>query len=379
MTILTTRETQLDWESPAGGVTTVNLSTELRPDALVPDYKTAFTYGPTNIGNTAGGILQNIWRADVVTGSTLTSVQLKVANGSSYSTASILFSYTTNHIGTLRELDLCFGIDARPIVSAEITNGISSSVYLYWFNGLSSNFEFTQFASSGTTPRLLLDNVSSGSSDVLLFYVSGSDDVIRYRQQRDQYATIYNIPLLSSASATENTYLEDVVKLDDSRVGIYYSRRDTSTSRWQLYRIESVLYPYYVQEEALQSSATFISGVLAPALIQYMSTGTLISETFLFDSSSLQWLTQSWEQKLFKYNHTGSFNTEGISFDSSSLQWLTQSWEQTLITQSVTTDTLISMSVSFITASLPEIVIAYTYPTDTLLSASVTFISASLV
>jgi hypothetical protein len=377
MSIITGRETKADWEYPAGQIISTSLSTTLRPDALVPDYKTSFTYGPPSIGDTSAGVLQRIWRADVVSGST-TQVTVRAAESASYTSSSVLFSYTTNATGTIKELDLAFSIDARPVVCAEVTNGVSSSIYLYWFNAFISNFQFIQFDHSGTTPRLLLDNPASGTNDVLLFYISGNNDVVRFRQQRDQYNTVYNIPLPVSASANEETYLEDVVKLDDSRVRIYYSRRNVSTNRWELYGVDSVLYPFYVQEEFLSSNASFVSASLRDVLIYYNHTGSLTTDALLFDSRSVALTSQSWEFKLYKYFYTGSLTSEAIFFDSRSLSLVTQSWEATLLSTSFS-DTLTSHTIAFVTASLLNTLLSYTPYTDVLTTQSVTLLTASLV
>lgn len=379
MPVLVSRDTKSDFETPLGQVVTVNLSTEHRPDALSPDYRTAFTYGPLNLGDTANGVLQKIWKATATTGSGTTTVDIIREDMAGYSTSSTLFSF--NHVasGTLQEIDFCFSTDTRPVVCAELSNAQSSSIFLYWFNPFSAAFEFKRFVTSGSTPRLIIDNTDPRlQSDVLLFYMSGSQNEVKFLQQRDQYNVVRSIPLPVTASAFEHTYIEDVVKLDDSRVAIFYSRRNTSSSRWEMYRLESVLYPYYVQEDALQSSISFVSGVLRDASFFVNHTGSLNNHALLFASNSLIITSQSWNQTLFKYIHTGSNANHTMVFDSSSLQIVSQSWERTLLTASFG-DTMLSSSVSVVTSSLLNTLIPISYPVDTIVSSSALLLTASLV
>lgn len=378
MTTIVGRDTKTEFESPLGGVTVVNLTTDLRPDALSPDYRVAYTYGPINIGDTTAGMLNRIWYVTATTGSSTSDVILSRAEGAGYSTQSVLFSFDRNVTGTIKEIDLAFSIDGRPVVCAELTNGASSSIALYWYNPIISNFQFSVFDSSGSTPRVLLDEPSGvGTNDILLFYMSGSQNVVRYRQQRDQYATVYSIPLLTSASVSESTYVEDVAKLDDSRLCIYYSRHNSTTARWTLSRLESVLYPFPVVGDFLTSSISIQSGAFSNVSIKYYATGTLNRDAIVFGSESINWYTSSLIAVVKSYYNSAS-NIETIVFTSESINWYTQSLEQTVVTHSYT-DVLLSGSVSLFTSSLLDNVIYYGYPTESITTPTVLLITASLV
>jgi hypothetical protein len=144
------------------------------------------------------------------------------------------------------------------------------------------------------------------------------------------------------------TYLEEVVKLRDSRVALYYSQRNTLNAEYTLKRFESVLYPVASDAESLQTSATFISGTLFNAVL----TSSVIPLESLTSMSMLP--------------------TSVSLFDVVNV--ITSSFSNA--------DTWTSWSLDFLSASLINIVTTASYPfnnADTWTSWSLDFMSASLI
>ncbi len=185
----------------------------------------------------------------------------------------LLFFYEGQPI---REIDLAFEQNARPVVCAERPTGSGGApeVWLYRFDPAAGRFTFEPVC-GGRTPRLVLDDPHDPQgSDVLLFYVSDENDRVEVRQQRDLYRTVYPTPL----AGAEGLYLERVAKARDSRLHVVASRRDPATGRYTLDVLESTLYPlpHLERFEARGTlaaagdlrTALFIAGVNEPFVLR---------------------------------------------------------------------------------------------------------------
>lgn len=200
------RETQQDWLSPTGTLQLQNTSLVLRPGAMTQDYLTAFSYGPLEIGFTDSGSVARVWRARNVDTGVSSSVRISAAaiSAAGYTTESALFTFVKGASGSIRELDLAFDSAGRASIAAERSGSAATgTIWLYWFNGILSQFVFQQFATGSRSPRLVLDNPEdTPNSDLLLFYVDGLSGSLLYRQQRDAYAIPYRVPLPQTLNLT---------------------------------------------------------------------------------------------------------------------------------------------------------------------------------
>lgn len=89
-------------------------------------------------------------------------------------------------------LSCCLAFDSNMAVAIAYTK--ADGGYLYYFNSLSSTFQ-TLFLAGVTSCRVAVDKTAEffdAQSDVIFAYID-SGDVIRWRQQRDRYATEYTI------------------------------------------------------------------------------------------------------------------------------------------------------------------------------------------
>lgn len=251
------------------GFTATNSSKTRRPDALTFDYLTAFCPGPVANGDTSQGVISFAWRCRVdnpsifdLTGRVYISRQNDTGND--WEPEVELFTFTGDRID---EIDIAFEQAGRPVVCAE-RNG---HIWLYWYNTISAAFEFTDFA-VGRTPRVILDapfNITS--SDVLLFYLSASNLV--FRQQQDRYGN----EIVTPFPVDENYFIEDVVKLRDSRIRVDLSHRNSTSGKYTYETITSTLYPLVIGPDSVEPALSFVSADLVVVII----------EEVLFDIDSL--------------------------------------------------------------------------------------------
>ncbi len=260
------------------GQTPTNSSKTRRPDALAFDYLTAFCPGPVANGDTSQGVVSFAWRCRVenptvfdLTGRVYISRENDT--GDNWGPEVELFTFTGDRID---ELDIAFEQAGRPVVCAER----SGHVWLYWFNTVTSAFEFTDFG-VGRTPRVILDNpLNTSDSDVLLFYLSLTK--LALRQQRDRYAVEIETPL----DIDDSYYIEDAVKMRDSRVRVILSYRDVTTGKYSSAFIDSTLYPVVV-DDRFTPDISFLGASLVIVIIDYTAEIDSFSADLAFISATL--------------------------------------------------------------------------------------------
>ena len=558
------RETYADWTSPTGTITLQNSSLDLRPGAVTQDYKAAFSYGPTEVGNLISGSINRVWRARAVSASLSSSVVISNEISGGFSPEAPLFTFVHGTSGTISELDIGFGSDGRPVIAAQrnADSGVPA-VWLYWFNPFVANFVFQQFQTQSITPRIILDNPEDiGNSDLLLFYVNRTNGQVYYRQQRDQYGTEYVVPtpgsvnltgqvtsnsitflsgsaflrgsgsgsvtsanmvgqfigsgsnisgtgtaslstetstslaftgtingqyngvfsgsynngftvvsgsalsgsffgflsgafsasnsitgvitrtqigsfgpitngwgsfratasanlltgsfivtgsnflsgqaLLSSwsGSATGNfaveytngtisgsttqfqeIYLEDAVKLRDSRIAVFYSKRDALTDQWQIGRYETVLYPFFGDFDRLTTDLSFVTASVREVLLSFIKTGSLVTEQFIFNSASVSIASASIRNVLINYARTGSFATEAFIFNTGSISIFSGSIRDIIINHTMSRqDVFTTASIALTTGSLNTVVLEHNlFFQDVFTTASIALVSGSLI
>jgi hypothetical protein len=228
-------------------ISAVNTGTSVlrRPDAVSLDYLVAFTLGPVAVGDVSQGPIAFIWRVRV--DNSINTVYVTRAQGNTWGPESVLFTFSGEPI---IELDTAFDQSGRVLVCAERATGggNTSEIWIYWFNPFTSLFEFDDFE-AGRTPRALLDNPSDlANSDIQVFFMSDSGSVgIVYRQQRDAYAIVHTTPVTTAI----NIFLEDVVKVEDTRLRVIYSIHDPSTGTYTFGALETTLFPYHTDVDGL--------------------------------------------------------------------------------------------------------------------------------
>lgn len=258
------REFLADFDTLGSVRTGVNI--DRRPDAIILDPLVAYAMGPVALGDPSGGSQNRPWRVRA----TSTQVLLSRANDANdaWEAETELFSYSGDPIV---EIDLAFEQAGRAFVCAER----SGEVWFYWFDPTIPDFSFENFG-EGRNPRCLLDNPpDTTNSDIMVFYMSDTGNVgLVYRVQNERYQTEHITPVLDST----DRYLEEVVKLRDSRIAAIMSLRDTVAGTYSLERLESTLYPYITDPETTQANMVPVSGLLV----------ILILEHTLFDVNELQ-------------------------------------------------------------------------------------------
>lgn len=224
-----------------------------RPDAVSSDYLIAHSFGPIQVGDNTQGALNRVWRVRSVGADVFLERQ---ANVSSYDPPTLLFSMAAPYP---EEVDLAFDQNGQFVVTCQRPTGVDGvpQVWLYWFNSLVGEFQFSNFG-NGRNPRILLDdgNVSATWSDVLLFYMNDAAGSLAYRQQRDRYQTEYLIAAVPAA----NSYVEDAYRSIDNRIHVLFSVHDIASGTYQLDHIESLLYPYEAGGESLAAGHSFRVG-----------------------------------------------------------------------------------------------------------------------
>lgn len=233
-----------------------------RPDALSLDYLTAFTPGPLAVGDNSGGAFVRVWRVDFDPATNDIRIARENDAGTGYDAATTLF----NTGGAVVEIDAAFDQNARIVVVCQRTNATSGTpeIWIYYHSSTAGAYVFENFG-SGRTPRCALDSPTNADlSDVLVFYADDNASRIRYRQQRDRYATAYDTPIVASA----NYYLEDVIRTTKYRLRLLGSVRDPINGTWKLSALETGLYPVPTLADGLNSVApSFVAAELDKVLI----------------------------------------------------------------------------------------------------------------
>lgn len=255
---LTPRQFQADFATALA--TLSNASIIRRPDAISLDYLTSFSRGPVAIGDVSQGTVPFIWRVRVTNDPLGLNSQVfftrETSDQTNWNPDTLLFSFAGPPI---TEIDCAFDQSGRIVVVAERPSS-GPEVWIYWFNPLHGVFEFDDFG-AGRTPRAILDNPDDPTnSDIQVFYIHDSVGIV-YRQQRDAYSIEHTTPIASFA----NTFLEDVVKLTDTRLRVIFSIRDPHAGTYSLGFLESLLFPYLTDVEteflfyAILGSSTLIT------------------------------------------------------------------------------------------------------------------------
>jgi len=247
--------------------------------------------GPVAIGDVSEGPIAYPWRARVDYDEGLNKSDIYLARANAGNTDWEAETLLTTIFDRIDEMDLGFEQAARAVVCVEI----GLRVFLYWFDPFAADFVFTDF-DAGRTPRVILDDpLNVADSDILFFYISDTDDTVKYRLQRERYQIAADVPITD----IQNKFLEDVFRTQDNRVAISYSVRNIVTGRYSLDRLESTLYPFYADDKFI-ALMDLVSGTLQTVLIIHdlfdkeklellldvLITSTLISvilEHFLFD------------------------------------------------------------------------------------------------
>lgn len=241
---MTLREYQADFSSGTLDLADITV----RPDGVVP--LIAITFGPTAQGDTSKGLLYKAWyaRADNTAG--------KVYLGEAHNEArdgwkdeTELFSFAGDPI---TELDITTDQNGNFVVVAER----SGHVWIYYYKPLVAAFVFEDFG-AGRTPRCCLDDPRHSSrSDILVFYVAGS--ALMVRTQSD----LYTVEVNTGQAMSANQYVEKIIRDDALQLHIIISRRDPAVGQYTISRLSSLLYPYYAEDEGLETSHAPISGLL---------------------------------------------------------------------------------------------------------------------
>jgi uncharacterized membrane protein len=329
-----------------------------RPDAVSLDYKTTYTLGPIAISSGSDGLFERVWKVwgeeDALTGTH--SVWYAIESASSWSSDSAsLFTYTgTSSI----ELDAAFDQSGRLYVVTQRYTGSASEVWLYFYNPLETGFVFNNLG-SGRTPRMSLDNWrDTTDSDVLVFYVDDTQNKIKYRAQKDRFTASYDTPI----NTTENTYIEKVGFGADNRYRVTYVERNTSTGKYEIKQLATLLYPFPMTTEAYMLTGSFLSMSLIDTLI----TTSIDTEAYTLTGSFLS-------MSIIDTVITPSIDTEAYILTGS---FLSMSLTTPVITVSIDTEAYI-LTGSFLSMSAIDILVTRSLDEAYMLTGS--FLSASII
>lgn len=177
------------------------------------------------------------------------------------------------------------------------------------------------------------------------------------------------------------TYLEDALKLTDSRIAVFYSRRNPDTDQWSVGRFESILYPFKLDADRVVTDVQFVTGNLRDILLAYSHTGTLVTDVFVLDTGSMTIFSASVRDILTNYYHTGVLVNDTFVLDTGSMSIFSASVTTKIVTHSIYgTDVFISSSVSLPTGSFNTIVLEHNFfYIEKFLSSSVALITGSLI
>jgi hypothetical protein len=251
------RRTKAEFETPTHQL--LRASLDRRPDAVSFDYLWSFAYGPVGIADLSRGIRDRPWYVRCE-GTTVYYARANDGN-TAWEAEAVLFSYSG---ALITELDLAFEQAGRVVVCAERPTGTAGApeIWLYWFD-VGTGFVFQNFG-SGRTPRAILDEPDfTSESDVLVFYLHDGDDEAKMLVQREEYATPHAVPLTDVA----DKYLEDVVKVSDSRIRIVASVHNVGAGTYTLESVESTLYPIALLENPMQGDLYFLDAAVVKIII----------------------------------------------------------------------------------------------------------------
>lgn len=190
-----------------------------------------------------------------------------------------------------------------------------------------------------------------------------------------------NGTISGSTTQFQEIYLEDAVKLRDSRVAVFYSKRNASTDQWEIGRYETVLYPFFGDFDRISTDLSFVTASVREVLLSFLKTGSLVTEQFIFDSTSVSLFSGSIRDVLINYFRTGSLVTEAFIFDSGSISIFSGSVQDVIINHTMSRqDVLTSASIQLVTGSLNTIVLEHTmFFQDTFPSATIALVSGTLI
>ena len=333
------------------------LSLTRRPDAISLDYYTSFTFGPIAQGSSIAGPHDRVWKIRHRNGEVL-AARANVTE-TDYDPEVPLFTYSGVIID---ELDSAFDQNARVFVCAERATGAEESpeIWFYWYNPFVADFVFENFG-AGRTPRTILDNPNDpDNSDVLVFYVNPTTNLIHYRVQREQFATEHTVPV----SAVPGISLEDVGLSRGHRASILYSVHDPVAGRYTLNRIYSPLYTIAFSDW-MTTGFEFVYAVLATFLINYTTEVESVDTGIEFTSGALTepLIDQTW------------FEGEGID---STIEFVSATLVVILLLHTMYDPESIKPSVQFTSATLVAILIAYSAYDAESLQTNVNLVSATL-
>lgn len=289
-----------------------NASTDLRPDAISFDYKTAFTLGPVAVGDVDAGLFQRVWKVWVTQSvdNNTQSVWYAGSSGGGWSPSQSIFSFTSSRKPVI-ELDAAFEQLGRfNVVTQRNTNANGGpEVWLYWFDPLDNRFLF-QNLGTGRTPRIALDNwTDTTQSDILVFYIDDGEGRIKYRAQKDRFQVVYNTPIVTS----ENTYLEKAAFASDYRFRVTYSERNPYTGKYELKQLASDRYPVRFNESYFTTGSFVSAGILELVKTSSLYDAESYYTTGSFVTANIQDIIVT--RSLYdaeSYFTTGSFVTAGI-------------------------------------------------------------------
>jgi len=220
----------------------INMTNARRDKAVSYDKQHAFDMGPVERANVDEGLLVKAWRLRIDGTSAYLAKEERGDWGSEF------LEFTLPH-SPVFSVDLTFDQNGYPFACWEY----SGQVWIYWYNPLTASME-TKYVCVGRTPRGRLDGKMRHqipTSDIYLFYINDSEDVIQYRMQRDKYEVAYDS---YTPASVDNLYLEVLATARDYRLYVWISEylpenEGTHFDAYQLAWIHSAVYPYYFTEK----------------------------------------------------------------------------------------------------------------------------------
>lgn len=122
-----TYQTQADFDTPTRQL--VEAETARRPDAISPDYLTAFAMGPHVIGDPAFGVDVRAWRVRVAG----TIIYLARADdaGNDWEAESVLLTYDG---ALIEEVDIAFNQAGQLILACQRPTGPDGDPFLWYYS-----------------------------------------------------------------------------------------------------------------------------------------------------------------------------------------------------------------------------------------------------
>lgn len=239
------REFQADFST--GDVDHTSFAT--RPDA-VARAGIAFSFGPTERGDTSEGLLARAWYARVDSAAqTVYIARAKEDTRLGWEPEEEWFTYTG---ADFDEFDLTFDQNGNAMAVVER----SGNVWIYYFKPIAGTRVFEDFG-AGRNPRCILDEPGHPSvSDVLVFYIASG--TVRYREQ----STLYTAETDSGVPMSSDQYLEGLIRDTSHRVHLVYSTRDEPTGTYSIDRLSSLLYPLIAETEGVSPVHVSLAGTL---------------------------------------------------------------------------------------------------------------------